>query len=73
MGHKNLSEKSLLEELQTNILVHTGQKLTKKALTDRCIEFVARNFDNFLIDEIGSPKRIQEKIREILNHTTNSG
>ena len=73
MANVKLSKKALLDKLQAKILLLQGEKITQQALLDKCIDFVDKNFNTFVAQEIDSPQMTEEKIQLILKSTVKSG
>jgi hypothetical protein len=64
LSNVKLSKKEILEEIQARlVLLH--QKLTQQELLDKCVEYAKYHFDDFVNEQIITPKLTKEKVRRI--------
>ncbi len=73
MASVKLSKKLELERIQAKILLITGTKTTQQELLDKCINYVERNFDDFVEKEMETPHLTKKKIDWISKFATDSG
>ena len=64
LANVKLSKKDILDEIQAKlVLMH--QKLTQQDILDKCIEFTDRHFNEFVQEQIITPKMTKEKLERI--------
>ena len=64
-----MNEKKLLEKLQAKITLKLGKKLTQQELLDKSVKFAYNRLDEFISEELESPKLTKEIIQQIRNDT----
>ena len=69
MASVKMNEKKLLEKLQAKITLKLGRKLTQQELLDKSVKFAYNRLDEFISEEIESPKLTKEIIEQIKNDT----
>jgi hypothetical protein len=64
ISNVKFSKKEKLEEIQAKlVLLH--QKLTQQEILDKCVDFADSHFDNFVQDQIITPKLTKDKLQRI--------
>ncbi len=68
MSSVKLNNKSLLEKLQAEITLRLGKKISQQEILDKGIEYVYNHLDDFILENIDSPKITDELIEKIINN-----
>jgi hypothetical protein len=69
MASVKMNNKKLLEKLQAKITLNLGKKLTQQELLDKSVDFAYKRIDEFISEELESPKLTRELIEKIRNDT----
>ena len=69
MSGVKMNKKSLLEKLQAEITLRIGKKISQQEILDKSIEYVYNHLDNFILENLDSPKITDELIERIINNT----
>ncbi len=65
MSSVKLNKKSLLEKLQAEITLRLGTKISQQEILDKTLEFVYNRLDEFILENIDSPKLTLEIIERL--------
>jgi lipoate-protein ligase A len=65
MSSVKLNKKSLLEKLQAEITLRLGTKISQQEILDKTLEFVYNRLDEFILENIDSPKLTDEIIERL--------
>lgn len=65
MSSVKINKKSLLEKLQANITLRLGKKISQQEILDKSIEFAYNRLDEFISENLDSPKLTTEIIERI--------
>ena len=68
MSSVKLNKKSLLEKLQAKITLKIGKKISQQEILDKSIEFVYNRLDEFISENIDTPKITDELIERIIKN-----
>ena len=68
MSSVKLNKKSLLEKLQAEITLKIGKKISQQEILDKGIEYVYNHLDDFILENLDSPKFTEELIERIINN-----
>jgi len=69
MSSVKLNKKSLLEKLQAEITLRLGTKISQQEILDKTLEFVYNRLDEFILENIDSPKLTDEIIERIIKNS----
>jgi len=65
MSSVKLNKKSLLEKLQAKITLRLGKKISQQEILDKSIEFAYNRLDDFISENIDTPKLTDEIIERL--------
>ena len=63
-----MNKKRLLEKLQAEITLRLGKKISQQEILDKGIEYVYNHLDDFILENLDSPKITDELIERIINN-----
>jgi len=69
MSSVKLNKKSLLEKLQAKITLRLGKKISQQEILDKSIEFAYNRLDEFISENIDTPKITDELIERIIKNS----
>jgi hypothetical protein len=69
MLNVKMSEDKLLEEIKAKIFLLTGEKINQQELIDKCLKYSYNHFEDFIQEEIRTPKLSKNRIQQILSNT----
>ena len=66
MASVKLSNKSLLDKLQAEIMIRSGKKVSQQEILDKSVEFVFSNLEEFIAKNVKTPHITKEITKRIL-------
>ena len=72
MANVKMNNKSLLEKLQAKITLKLGKKVSQQEILDRSIDFVYKQLDKFIYEELEHPVLTKEIIDRIKKNAINA-
>ncbi len=65
MANVKLTNKSLLEKIQAELVLKLGKKISQQDILDKSLEFVYRRLNEFIFENVDTPKITDELIKRI--------
>ena len=65
MANVKLTNKSLLERIQAELVLKLGKKISQQDILDKSLEFVYRRLNEFIFENVDTPKITDELIKRI--------
>ena len=69
MSSVKLNKKRLLEKLQAEITLRLGKKISQQEILDKGIEYVYNHLDEFILENLDSPKITDELIERVIKNS----
>ena len=69
MSSMKLNKKRLLEKLQAEITLRLGKKISQQEILDKGIEYVYNHLDEFILENLDSPKITDELIERVIKNS----